>query len=91
MEFVSGCIKAILEKYTDPIVNKFAGYVKAEWEKFKIDSDIAFINYLENSYEKYSKVKTILYRTEPKYIYNFFEFPNLIKDRRTIIESKLKI
>lgn len=87
MEFVAGCVKAILEKYTDPIVNKFTGFVKAEWEKFKIDSDRAFIKYLENSYEKYSKIKTILYRTEPKYIYNFFEFPNLIKDRRTEIAS----
>lgn len=87
MEFVSGCVKAILEKYADPVANKFAGFVKSEWEKFKIDSDMVFINYLENSYEKYSKVKTILYRTEPKFIYNFFEFPNLIKDHRTRIES----
>lgn len=87
MEFVSGFVKAILDKYADPIVERLTGFAKTEWEKFKIDSDIAFIKYLENSYEKYSKVKTILYRTEPKYIYNFFEYPNLEKERKTIIES----
>lgn len=80
MEFISGCIKSILEKYADPTIEKIVGFTKSEWEKFKIDSDIAFMKYLKKSYEKYSKVKTILYRTEPKYLYNFFEFPNLKKE-----------
>lgn len=88
MEFVSGCIKSILEKYADPIIEKITDYTKSEWEKFKIDSDIVFIKYLKNSYEKYSKVKTILYRTEPKYLYNFFEFPNLRKGYEEVIASK---
>lgn len=87
MEFVSGCIKSILEKYADPIIEKIVGFTKSEWEKFKIDSDIVFIKYLKNSYEKYSKVKTILYRTEPKYLYNFFEFPNLRKGHEDFVVS----
>lgn len=87
MELVSGCIKAILEKYTEPIVSKMADFTKSEWEKFKIDSDIAFLKYLENAYSKYSKVKTILYKTEPKFIYNFFEFPNLRKGHMLKIDS----
>ena len=45
------------------------------WEKFKIDFNIAFRKYSSNSYEKYSKVKTILYRTEPQSLYDFFEVP----------------
>ena len=88
MDFSFGWVKNIYERYADPIVSKMADYAKDEWEKFKIDTDIAFRKYLENSYEKYSKIKTILYRTEPKFIYNFFEYPNLIKKRDEIINSK---
>ena len=40
MEFISGCIKSILEKYADPTIEKIVGFTKSEWEKFKIDSDI---------------------------------------------------
>lgn len=32
----------------------------------------AFEIYLKRAYEKYSKVKTILYKNEPRYIYDFF-------------------
>lgn len=88
MTFPIGWVAKIYEKYAEPMISKVTGFAKNEWEKFKIDTDIAFVKYLENSYEKYSKVKTILYRTEPKYIYNFFEYPNLIKKRHEIINSK---
>lgn len=77
-----GGVKKILGKYADPIINKIAEISKGEWEKFKVDFDLAFIEYINNAYEKYSKIKTILYRTEPKYIYDFFEIPfykNLIQ------------
>lgn len=87
MDFVTGCVKAILEKYAEPMVSKIADFTKSEWEKFKIDSDIAFLLYLENAYSKYSKIKTILYRTEPKYIYDFFEYPNIIKEKKHRIDS----
>lgn len=87
MTIVSGCIKAILEKCVEPIISKIKDISKDEWEKFKIDSDIAFRKYLENAYEKYSKIKTILYRTEPKNLYDFFEFPNLEKGYECQIDS----
>lgn len=72
-----GCFKTILERYAEPIMKKVIEITKDEWEKFKVDFDIAFIEYMKNSYDKYSKIKTILYRTEPKYIYDFFEVPLL--------------
>lgn len=87
MNFIAGCVKAILEKYMDPIIEKIKEISKSEWENFKIDTDIAFIKYFENAYEKYSKIKTILYRTEPKYLYDFFEFPNLAKGYENRIDS----
>lgn len=83
----TGCIKGILEKYADPIIKGIIHIGKDEWEKFKVDFDIAFINYLKNSMDKYGKIKTILYRTEPKYIYDFFECPNLQKEKGIIIKG----
>ena len=74
-----GAVKTILEKYADPIINKVAEISKGEWEKFKVDFDLVFVEYIKNAYDKYSKIKTILYRTEPKYIYDFFEVPLLQK------------
>lgn len=80
-EIISGLAKTALEKYAEPIAKSFVGAAKKEWEKFTIDFDIVFSQYLKKAAEKYSKVKTILYRTEPKYIYNFFECPTLMKGR----------
>lgn len=83
-ELIAGCVKAILEKYAEPAINKVSSFCKDEWEKFKVKFDISFRKYLENSVEKYGKIKTILYRTEPKYIYDFFVCPDLKKGRRDI-------
>ena len=65
----------LLIKCVEPLVKKIKDFSIEEWEKFKIDFDIAFRKYSSNSYEKYSKVKTILYRTEPQDLYHFFEIP----------------
>lgn len=72
-----GCVKIILEKYVDPVLKGISRKAREEWEHFKVDFDIAFIQYLKNSYSKYSKIKTILYKTEPQFIYDFFEVPFL--------------
>lgn len=70
-------VKLILEKLCEPALKKTGEFTKDQWEKFKIDFDISFRKYLKTSYDKYSKIKTILYRSEPQYIYNFFEIPYL--------------
>lgn len=86
---IAGCVKAILEKYADPVIDKVSSFCKDEWEKFKVDFDISFRDYLENSVEKYGKIKTILYRTEPKYIYDFLVYPDLKKGRDDIDGSSV--
>lgn len=83
-----GWIADLHEKYAEPLLSKLSSSAKDGWEKFKIDSDNAFTKYLENACDRYSKIKTILYRTEPKYIYDFFEYPNLRKKQGEIINSK---
>lgn len=88
MEILSmGCFKTILEKYAEPVVRKIIELSKDEWEKFKVDFDIAFTEYTQNSYDKYSKIKTVLYRTEPKNIYDFFEVPFLKIDHKGIFKA----
>jgi hypothetical protein len=80
----TGIAKKVLEKYAEPIIKGIVSVSKQEWEKFKVDFDITFSKYLENSYDKYNKIKTILYRTEPKYIYDFFVVPSLKKEPSNI-------
>lgn len=77
----AGIATALLDKFAVPVVKAFSDATKKEWDRFKVDFGIAFQKYMTNSIEKYGKVKTILYRTEPKPIYDFFECPNLQKNR----------
>lgn len=44
-------------------------------KQFKVESElgVVFKDYLEYSYEKYSTVKTLLYKNEGKFLYNFYE------------------
>lgn len=90
LEIAQGVFKAILDKYTDPILSMIGKKAKEGWGKFKIDFDIAFRKYIKKSYDKYSKVKTILYKAEPQFIYDFFEIPNL-KIGKGIIPEKLHL
>ena len=85
MEMYLGIVTALLNKYADPFLKGVAGLAKDGWEKFKIDFDIAFAKYLKNSVEKYGKIKTILYRTEPKDIHDFFECPSLYWEKGCVI------
>lgn len=84
-EMYTGIVTALLNKYADPILKGVAGFARDGWEKFKVDFDVAFCKYLKNAVEKYGKIKTILYRTEPKSINDFFECPNLHKERACMI------
>lgn len=88
VEFATGCFKAVLEKYADPIVKKIKDFSEDFWNEFKIDFDIAFKKYTEKSYEKYSRVKTIIYRTEPKPFYDFFEAPTLLSQHAGCIKTE---
>lgn len=58
---VAGCAKAILEKYTEPILKGISNFCRDEWEKFKVDFDFSFKSYLENSVKKYGKIKTMIF------------------------------
>lgn len=86
-DLYSGIATTLLEKFAEPIVKGLTGAAKDGWEKFKIDFDISFQKYLANSVEKYGNIKTLLYRTEPKPIYDFFVCPNLYKEKGSSISG----
>lgn len=81
-------VKEVIEKFTKPLMNQLIKISKGEWEKFKIDFDIVFTKYLTKSYDKYCKIKTILYKTEPQYIYDFFESPILLKKSNILVNTE---
>ncbi len=57
--------------------------------KVQIKCKAAFKKYLEKSYSKYSRIKTLLYKTEPQYIYDFFECNNIKYKDKNIDPSNI--
>ncbi len=80
-------VKSVVEKFAEPLIKQLAKLSKDEWEKFKIDFDCVFTKYLSKSYDKYSKIKTVLYKTEPQYIYDFFEPPTIHRQPDQYLET----
>ncbi len=81
-------VKEVIAKFAEPLMKQLIKISKDEWEKFKIDFDIVFTKYLTKSYDKYCKIKTILYKTEPQYIYDFFESPILLKKPKILVNTE---
>ena len=82
---------AILDKYFSPIISKTTDKFKTLYNEAKINLEIPFQSYLTNSYEKYSKIKTIIYGIEPKRLYDFFEVPFLEKGSDIIKPTETKV
>ena len=78
-DLASKFMNAIFDEYLSPLISKIANKLKITYNEVKIDLEIPFQDYLTNSYEKYSKIKTIIYGIEPKRLYDFFEIPFLRK------------
>jgi hypothetical protein len=75
---INKIISNLVEKHTEKIYTTISKFIKTNQNKIKIDFNYAFKQYLKNAYEKYSKIKTLLYRIEPKYLYDFFECNTLV-------------
>ena len=83
-----GFFKAILEKYAEPIATKVKDFSIDKWNEFKIKFDFAFAEYIKKAYTKYSTIKTVLYKSEPKDLYTFFEPPYLQFQQTKIIKTE---
>lgn len=67
--------------------NKVKKYFKDLDAKDSIDCKIAYENYLENTKERNSKIKTLIYRRIPQDLYSFYECIG-VQEGRKIIDTK---
>lgn len=58
--------------------SKVCGFFKDSSAENDVDYRYAYEEYINNTIQKYSKVKTLIYRHTPKYLYSFYESCNLI-------------
>jgi len=70
-----GTVKGVLEKSSETIIDKG----RKALDKLAVALDTAFTSYLEKSYTKYSTIKTLLYKEEPRKLHEFFVIPKLLK------------
>lgn len=78
----------IITNLTEDLCRKIIDVAGKKFDDTKAKTQIqlktAFNTYLNKAYKKYSKIKTLLYRSEPKYIYSFFECNTLFCERKAI-------
>ena len=63
----------LIDSKTDKILNFITDKFKDFINKSKIELKTAFIEYTKKSFQKYSVIKTILYKNQPRFLYDFFE------------------
>ena len=77
-EIAKNAVEQMLSKF----VPKFFEDISDKYKSFKLQQDIdlrvIFQEYLEYSFTKYSTVKTLLYKNEGRYLYDFYE-PQFVK------------
>lgn len=90
-DLASKFMNAIFDEYLSPLISKIANKLKITYNEVKIDLEIPFQAYLTKSYDKYSRIKTIIYGIEPKRLYDFFEVPFLKKGSELIKPTKTRV
>lgn len=70
---INQIIANLVEDTFKKVVDTLAGAVRDRVSKARVKFRHAFTAYLKSAYEKHSKMKTLLYKAEPKYLYDFFE------------------
>lgn len=77
-------ISGIVENNSEKIFSFIMSKIKDFNEKSKIELRTAFVDYLEKAFNKHSVIKTILYKNQPQYLYDFFECNDVELDGNTI-------
>ena len=81
------CIPALSKSLAEKLMQTASKKVQEGWNKAKVNWGSAFDAYLQKAQERNSKMKTLLYRHEPKPLYEFYEFVDL-KQKNKVIHSR---
>lgn len=76
----------LVMRHEAKILQSLKEVVLDSYKKADVKFSSAFKEYLFRAFNKYSKVKTILYRNEPKFFYDFYVWNELMQGN-TIIDS----
>ena len=82
---IKKAIDQIIKNNSVRVFEKACNCIKDKHNKTKIDYGFAFKKYMNRAYEKYSKIKTLLYKDEPKDLYSFYEDCYLKTDSKKIL------
>ncbi len=77
-------VEELIVKNIGKMASKVGDILKDKAKKAQIDYDGAFKVYLKRAYEKYHKIKTLIYKIEPKELYSFFVCNSLTFKRKTV-------
>lgn len=88
-EIVANVATTVIEDTIKGAWNKVRGFFKDLDSKEAILYGEAYKEYLENTSEKYGKVKTLIYRHVPKDLYSFFECTCVLCDGEAVDTSSI--
>ncbi|MBM7605571.1 putative NACHT family NTPase [Metabacillus crassostreae] len=80
----------VISKNLDKVITGIYNVGTSQWKNLRLKTGDAFTNYLTSAIEKYSKVKTLLYRDKPMPIYDFYVDIDLVSNDQTIQTHDIK-
>lgn len=81
---VKEMVPLLLNQFTTPIFTKLKSLGSDSLSKIKVALNLSFTAYLERSYERYSKTKTLLYRDMPVNLKDFYVRTDLIINSKIV-------
>ena len=82
-EIYSAVITELAKHTGKKLLNNWGKFITDSIEKNKIDSGESFIDYLEYSSNRYSKVKTLIYSRKAEFLYHFYLPPSLTRYKKS--------
>ncbi|MGX0889250.1 energy-coupling factor transporter ATP-binding protein EcfA2 [Pseudomonas sp. ADAK2 TE3594] len=77
----------LVKQFAAPVFSSAKSLTRVASDKFKINFDLCFTQYLLRNYDRYSKTKTLLYRGEPVNLRDFYVRTDLESSRGEVIEE----
>ena len=81
---INETIKVLVNQFGTPIFTKLKNLGADSLTKIKVALNLSFSAYLERSYERYSKTKTLLYRDMPVNLKDFYVRTDLKINSKTV-------